>query len=71
MISHEICFICSICGESVEVTRCVTDEFGEHAHEQCYVDKLAGELPQNATSEQLRALNLLRVLDGLKQHAQR
>ena len=63
MVNHEICFICSICGESVEVTRSVTDEFDKPAQELCYVEKLAreSELPQDATSEQLRTLNLLRV----------
>ena len=73
MVNREICFICSICSENVEVTRRVTDEFGEPAHEQCYVEKLAqeNEVPRDATSEQLRTLNLLRVLDDLKQHPHR
>jgi hypothetical protein len=59
MVTHEISFICSICGESVEVTTSVVDEFGNPAHVQCYVAKLAreSELPQGgATSEQFRSL---------------
>ena len=73
MVTHQICFICSICGECVDITTCVTDEFGKHVHELCYVEKLSreSEFPQNATSEQLRALKLLRVLDDVKQHSHR
>jgi hypothetical protein len=60
MVTHEISFICSICGESVEVTSSVSDEFGNPAHVQCYVAKLAREsgvakaltFPQGVTSEQ-------------------
>ena len=57
MVTREISFICSICGESVEVTRSVSDEFGQPAHAQCYMDKLSreSELPQDATSEQQRS----------------
>lgn len=56
MVTQEISFICSICGESVEVTACVTDEFGKPAHELCYVAKLKreDEVAQGATSEQLQ-----------------
>jgi hypothetical protein len=73
VVTHEISFICSICGESVEVTTSVVDEFGNPAHVQCYVEKLAreSELPQGATSEQLRSVNLLRARDDLKRHPNR
>jgi len=54
MFSHEICFICAICGESVEVTASVADELGKPAHKQCYAEKVGREnqLPHSATSEQ-------------------
>ena len=39
MITREISFICLICGESVEVTSCVMDEFGKPAHKLCYATK--------------------------------
>ena len=58
MVSHNICFICSICGESVEVATCVTDEFGKPAHELCYVEKLMQDSQQQAqaaTAEGLRS----------------
>jgi hypothetical protein len=54
MVTHEISFICAICGESVAVIACVTDEFGKPVHEQCYAEKLACEkkLPRSSHSEQ-------------------
>jgi len=54
MLNHEICFICAICGESVEVITCVTDEFGKPVHEQCYAEKVAREKqpPHSSHSEQ-------------------
>lgn len=39
MITREISFICSICGESVAVLSCVMDESSKPAHKSCYATK--------------------------------
>jgi hypothetical protein len=63
MITREISFICSICGESVDVLACVMDERGQAQHEMCYAAKLVrergarkGSYPsQDATPERLQS----------------
>jgi len=37
---------CAICGETVDLIRCKTDEHGQAVHDACYVEKvtLAGSL---------------------------
>jgi hypothetical protein len=56
MAAQEFSFVCSICGTSVDITTCATDEFGKAVHSVCYTAKLAREkmLPPRPTSKQLR-----------------
>ena len=62
MITREISFICSICGESVDVIACVMDESSKPMHKLCYASKRVLEdarktfdISQGAMSEQLRS----------------
>jgi hypothetical protein len=43
MITREISFICSICGESVEAIFSKTDEHGKPVHSMCYAAKVERE----------------------------
>ena len=56
MAPQEFSFACSICGNSVDISTCKTDEFGRAVHSVCYTAKLAREkmLPR-PTSKQLRS----------------
>ena len=43
MITKEISFICSICGQSVEAIFSKKDEYGKPVHSMCYAAKVARE----------------------------
>jgi hypothetical protein len=57
MVTQEFSFTCSICGESVDITTCKTDELGKPVHNVCYAAKLAreNELPLGSPSEPSRS----------------
>ena len=57
MATQEFLFVCSICGKSVDITTCKTDEFGKPVHGLCYVAKLASQnkLFPRPTPEHLRS----------------
>jgi hypothetical protein len=48
--------ICSICGETVELEFCKSDESGQVVHEKCYVAKMAADSTQ--LHQAIRALLL-------------
>ena len=54
MATQEFSFVCTICGKSVDISTCKTDEFGKPVHNVCYAARLAGEngLPLGSSPEQ-------------------
>jgi hypothetical protein len=43
MLKQNSNLICWLCGKSVDVTACKTDEHGKAVHEACYVVRIALE----------------------------
>jgi hypothetical protein len=47
--------ICDVCGRTVSLEYCKTDERGDAVHEECYLRKLGLEAPPAANTEDFSA----------------